>query len=130
MKTMIWTDASFAIEWLGGTKRAADVNPKPGRRIAILPLQYAEVCAFFLRGNRKFSPSLLDSMELVHADADELLQAAFYYGRARAAGSKASMADAVLAATVRSHGGVLYGFDEDFRFLGLQQESPGRWTRA
>jgi predicted nucleic acid-binding protein len=95
MKTMIWIDASFAIEWLGGMKRAADVNPKPGRRVAILPLQYAEVCAFFLRGNRK-----------------------------------ASMADAVLAATVRNRGGVLYAFDEDFRYLGLQQESTGRWTRA
>jgi predicted nucleic acid-binding protein len=129
METVIWTDASFAIEWLGGTKRAKDVDPKPGRNVRILPLQYAEVCAYFLRSNRKFSPALLGGMELVHADADELLQAAFHYGRARALGSKASMADAILAATVLDRGGVLYAFDEDFRHLGLRRESPGRWKR-
>lgn len=127
---MIWTDASFAIEWMGGTKRAAAVGLEPALSLRILPLQYAEVGAYFFRRNSEFSMDMLDGFELVHADANELLGAAFWYVCARAGGSKASLADAVLAATVRSRGGVLYAFDEDFRHLGLQQESMGRWTRA
>ena len=96
----------------------------------ILPLQFAEVCAYFVRQRRKFSLGLLKPLQLATASAEELLAGADLYLIARAAGSKASMADAVLAATVRSRGGVLYAFDEDFRHLGLQQESTGRWTRA
>lgn len=127
---MIWIDASFAVEWLRGTPRAAELGFRRSARAQILSLQYAEVCVYFLRQRRKFSVAVMEPLELVTADTEELLTGANLYVRARAAGSKASLADAVLAATVRSRGGVLYAFDEDFRYLGLQQTSTGRWTRA
>ena len=93
-------------------------------------MQYAEVCAFFFRRSRKFSVTALEAFDLVHEDTDELLTAALLYVHARARASKASLADAVLAATVRNRGGVLYAFDEDFRHLGLQREALGRWKRV
>ncbi|HYC91231.1 MAG TPA: PIN domain-containing protein [Thermoanaerobaculia bacterium] len=127
---MIWIDTSFAVEWLRGTPRASETGFRRSARMQILPLQYAEVCAYFIRQRRKFSLAVLDPLEIVTVGVQELVAAADLYLRARAAGSKASLADAVLAATVRNRGGVLYAFDEDFRHLGLQQESIGRWTPA
>lgn len=126
---MIWIDASFAIEWLGGSKRAAEAGLKRAR-VSILPMQYAEVCVYFFRRHPDFPRESLDALELVEVDADELLDAALLYIRARAQPSKASLADAVLAATVRSRGGELYTFDEDFRFLGLKRVGAGRWAVA
>lgn len=125
---MIWIDASFAVEWLRGTARAAESGFRLSARPQILAMQYAEVCAYFLRERRKFSPGVLEPLQLVTAGPEELLDGANLYGRARDAGSKASLADAVLAAVVRGRGGVLYTFDEDFRHLGLQREGVGRWT--
>ena len=127
---MIWIDSSFAVEWLLGTPRAAEVGLRRSARAQILTMQYAEVCAYFIRQRRKFSPAVLEPLDLTTADAQELLDGASLYARARAAGSKASLADAVLAAVVHSRGGVLYTFDEDFRDLALKRESPGRWVRA
>jgi predicted nucleic acid-binding protein len=127
---MIWIDASFAIEWLGGTKRASEVGLAPRSRMSILPMQYTEVCAYFLRRDPEFTREKLVSIELVEADANELMDGAMLYVRARAEGSKASLADAVLAATVRARGAKLYTFDEDFRFLGMQREATGIWSRA
>lgn len=127
---MIWIDASFAVEWLRGMPRAAETGFERSERMQILPLQYAEICAYFLRQRRKFSLGVLAPMQLVTATPAELLDSADLYLRAHNAGSKASLADAILAATVRTRGGILYAFDEDFRHLGLQQKSTGRWTRA
>jgi predicted nucleic acid-binding protein len=93
---VIWIDSSFAVEWLGGTRRAAEINVDVESGVQILPMQYA----------------------------------AMIYVAAREQRSKASLADAVLAATVRHRGGVLYTFDEDFRSLGMRREAPARWVRA
>jgi hypothetical protein len=35
----------------------------------------------------------------------------------------------MLAAVVRSRGGELLAFDDDFRHLGMQREASGRWSR-
>lgn len=126
---MIWIDASFAIEWLGGSRRAAETGLKRAR-LAILPMQYAEVCVYFSRRHPDFPRETLDALEVVEADREELLDAALLYLRARTQNSKASLADAVLAATVRARGGALYTFDEDFRFLGLKPVGGGRWAVA
>ena len=48
---MIWIDASFAIEWLGGTARGSEVGLASRARMSILPMQYAEVCVHFFRRN-------------------------------------------------------------------------------
>lgn len=126
---MIWVDASFAVEWLGGSKRAAEAGLKRAR-VSILPLQYAEVCVFFLRRHPDFRREALEALELVEADADQLFDAALLYVLARRQTSKASLADAVLAATVRSRGDELYTFDEDFRYLGMKRVGAGRWAVA
>jgi predicted nucleic acid-binding protein len=127
---MTWIDASFAIEWLGGTERASAVGLSRRARVWILPMQYAEVCVYFLRRDPEFSREALEALEaleLVEPDASELLGGSTLYVHARAQGSKASLADAILAATVRSRGGKLYTFDEDFRFLGMRRETGGVW---
>jgi predicted nucleic acid-binding protein len=127
--TTIWIDSSFAIEFLLGERRAAGVN-LGSRQLVTLPAQYAEICAFFLRRDPGFDPTPLEQLELVAVDEGEALAAAKLYVAARTDGSKASLADAMLAAVVRSRGGELLAFDDDFRHLGMHRESSGRWSRA
>ena len=127
--TTIWIDSSFAIEFLLGERRAAGMRLS-GVQLLTLPAQYAEICAFFLRCDPGFDPSVLELMELVALDESEVLSAAKLYVGAREEGSKASQADAMLAAMVLSRGGELLAFDDDFRHLGLRREASGRWSRA
>ena len=127
--TAIWIDSSFAIEFLLGEHRAAGVK-LGGRQLLTLPTQYAEICAFFLRRDPAFDSSALELLELVAVDEGEAIAAAKLYVTARAAGSKASLADAMLAALVHTRGGELLAFDDDFRHLGLRHVAPGRWVQG
>jgi predicted nucleic acid-binding protein len=126
---MIWIDSSFAVEFLLGTSRAGEVKLE-GEHLVTLPAQYAEICTFFLRRSPDFEISLLEPLELVAPDEAETLSAARLYLEARASSSKASLADALLAATALSRSGDILAFDEDFRHLGFSRIAPGRWRRA
>lgn len=127
MSTTSWIDSSFAVEWLLGRDRARGYSLDPAQ-IATLPAQYAEICVFFLRRDESFSIEALASLSIeAHTEA-ELLEAARLWLRARNAGNKASLADAILAAVVRTRGGVLFSFDRDFQHLGLFRERGAIWS--
>ncbi len=119
---MIWIDSSFAIEWLLGTPRAEKV--KLGNdALGILPAQYAETFTFFLK--KDYDPLLisqqLEALELKYPEKIELKRASFLYLEARQHKSKASLADAILAAVAQERKEKIASFDDDFSDLGLKQ---------
>ncbi len=120
---MILIDSSFAVEWLAGTARAAAVA-LPSVPLAILPLQYAEVCAVFLRHHTELTAIIreLDAIELLHPDRVHLQQGAALYHRTRKKmrTTKISLADAILAAVALDHGARIATFDRDFLTLGFK----------
>ena len=125
---MIWIDSSFAVEWLMGSARskALDVSRDT---LGILPMQYAETFAFFLK--REVNPlqiaRQLESLTLISPDKIHLQQASLLYLEARRQKSKASLADAVLAAVAHERREKILSFDQDFAFLGLS-EKQGFWS--
>jgi predicted nucleic acid-binding protein len=124
---MIWLDSSFVVEWLLGTERVRGV-PLDASSLAILPAQFAEVCVFFLRRDPRFTAEVLQTLELVAAEPDEMIDAARLFLAARARRSKASLADALLAAVAGRRGGVVYSFDQDLRYLGLMERQECIWS--
>ncbi|MCC7345533.1 MAG: PIN domain-containing protein [Deltaproteobacteria bacterium] len=127
---MIWIDSSFAVEWLLGTDKAKRVK-LPQEAMGILPQQYAETFVFFLR--RGLDPTAianeLESLELIPPEKTHLQLGAQLYAKARLSNkSKATLADAVLAAVVLVSGEKLLAFDRDFSELGLQEKNA-LWQR-
>ena len=118
---MIWIDSSFAIEWLLGTERAKKADFKK-ESPAILPMQYMETFVFFLK--MKLDPiriaNELEALELIQPVKPHLQEASFLYREARLRKSKASMADAILAAVAYERKEKVASFDRDFDSLGLK----------
>lgn len=127
---MIWIDSSFAIEWLIGTKRAQNVS-LPKRKRAILPQQYTEILAFFGKKMKDLTPVIeeLEGLALQNASKHDLQFAAQLYLEARQKKSKASLADAVLAAVATLNKKPVCTFDRDFQHLGFQESNSqkGVW---
>lgn len=126
---MIWIDSSFAVEYLLGTARAGQVT-LGGEHLVTLPAQFAEIAAFFLRRDPEFEIAQLEPIDLTAPDETDSFAAARLYLAARSSKSKASLADALLAATARNRGGDILAFDEDFRHLGFTRVEPGLWRRS
>lgn len=128
---MIWIDSSFAVEWLLGTDRAREIEVSVKNGLAILPAQYAEILAYFMRktSNSMVVIDQLEALDLEHPDKSELQLAAQLYDSARRRKSKASLADAILAAVAESRGGEIFSFDDDFRYLGFTV-GGGVWTKS
>ena len=124
---MIWIDSSFAIEWLLGTKRAAAVT-LPRESLMMLPMQYLESFTYFLKHGADPIQvhNQLAGFNRTEATTAELEQAAFLYLAAREHSSKASFADALLAAVAGSHHGLIASFDHDLKSLGCEFKN-GLW---
>lgn len=131
MKTMIWVDSSFVIEWLLGTESAATADLS-GRALSILPQQYVEVLCYFLKSTADLSPVVeqLEYLTLSAPEKQDLVQASHLYLAARRKKSKASLGDAILAAAAIRSGGTLLSFDLDFRHLGFIEERPSVWKHT
>lgn len=125
---MIWIDASFAIEWLLGTAKAAEMN-LPRTEKGILPAQYSEILVYFGRRIGDLSPVVeeLEALKLEHPNKEELQEAAQIYLQAKKQKSKASLVDAILAAVAIKRNESLLSFDSDFADLGLKN-SQGVWS--
>ncbi len=125
---MIWIDSSFAIEWLLGTERASKVmlTPEP---LGILAAQYAEILSYFLRRTEDVTLIIeqLEALSLATPEKRELQFAARIYHQARQRNSKASLADAILAAVATMKGEQVLSFDQDFASLGLVEKN-GVWS--
>ena len=125
---MIWIDASFAIEWLVGSKRAESISLR-GQQLGILPMQYLETLVFFQKRMKDSAliTEQLDSLELRHPTTAQLHHAAYLYVQARhQKNSKASLADALMAAVARDTNDAIASFDLDLKHLGLTLEN-GLW---
>lgn len=124
---MIFLDSSFTIEWLLGTPRAAKVK-LPAESMAILPMQYAEILVFFLRQGEDLTAVTqeLGALEIQYPHQGDLIVAADLYHQARQKKSKASLADALLAATALQRDEKLFSFDQDFAYLGFRGQH-GCW---
>lgn len=127
MRIVIWIDSSFAVEWLLGAERAGKV-PLGEEPLGILPMQYLETFAYFLKKN--FDPltvtNQLEALEMVHPEKIHLQSASALYLQARKRKSKASLADALLAAVAHDRKEKVASFDGDFDSLGLV-EKGGLW---
>ena len=126
---MIWIDSSFAVEWLLGTERASKVSL--GKELsALLPMQYAETLAYFLKkgGDPLEVVGELEGIELKNPDKIYLQQAVPLYLAARDRHSKASLADAVLASVAIGRGEKVASFDGDFEYLGMKNRG-GLWSQ-
>ena len=118
---MIWIDSSFAIEWLAGMSTARKVRLPQGP-LGILSMQYLEVFIFFLRqGQDPLAISReLERLELRNPERVHLQYAGPLYLDARKKKSKASLADALLAAVSHIEEEGVLSFDRDFATLGLK----------
>lgn len=128
---MIWIDSSFAIEWLSGSLRAGRVK-LPTDALGILPQQYAETFTFFLKqGHDPIKiANELDTLELKSPKKIHLqLGSQLYFKARQAPKSKASLADAVLAAVIHVSREKLVAFDQDFSNLDLKEKN-GIWQVA
>lgn len=126
---MIWIDASFAVEWLLGIPRAKDFIDIGRQAIGLLPFQYMEILAFFLKKGKELQ-SIVNQLEpcrLFNPDTLTLQLGAKLYCQARLENSKASLADALLAAVCHQTKEKLLAFDNDFLSLGLRQKE-GYWA--
>ena len=125
---MMWIDSSFAIEWLLGTERVAKFV-LPDESHAILPTQYAEVMAYFCKrmDDPSSAASQLEALQLATPTRYELQQATKLYVMAREKRSKASLADAILAAVAINRKCKVLSFDADFAALGFR-EKAGVWA--
>lgn len=125
---MIWIDSSFAVEWLSGTARAEKVK-LTGDPLGILPMQYTEILVFYLRQGIDVIPitNELEHLELIHPQKEDLGHAGMLYVRARKNHSKASLADALLAAVAHKRNEKILAFDHDFADLGMKQKG-GFWS--
>jgi predicted nucleic acid-binding protein len=129
---MIWVDSSFVVEWLLGTERVQSVNIK-SETLSILDNQYCEVVAFFRKRDvsEQRVVSQLERLILERPEREDLVYGASLYLKARNAGSKASLSDAILAAVVakdKKH--ELLAYDYDFEALGLtSDQTKSRWRR-
>ncbi len=126
---MIWVDSSFAVEWLAGTERAEKVQYE-SEPLGILPSQYAETFVLFLK--KGFEPEnvaqQLESLEIKHPENIHLQLAAKLYLEARKSPkSKASLADAILAAVAYHRHEKILAFDGDFKDLGFKEKN-GVWS--
>ena len=124
---MIWIDSSFAVEWLLGTDRAKKVI-LPQEPLVILPMQYAETTVFFLRTDTDPASVMkaLEALEIKQAEKSHLQEAARLYLKARKLKSKASLADAILAAVAGERHEEIASFDQDFSALGFKEKN-GIW---
>lgn len=126
---MIWVDSSFAVEWLAGTNRSKEVSI-PKEALAILQMQYAEAFAFFLKkGHNPITvANELETLDLRSPEKIHLQQAGILYLQARSdPKSKASLSDALLAATAKERHEKILAFDQDFADLGFK-EDKGIWS--
>lgn len=117
---MIWIDSSFAVEWLLGTERPKGVDFQ-GEELAVLPMQYTETFVYFMK--QGVDPLVISqqlvALELRNPEKVDLQKAAFLYLEAREKKSKASLADALLAAVAQRHQEKIVAFDDDFADLGM-----------
>ena len=126
--TTIWIDASFAIEWLGGTQRAKRVSLGKSK-LKILTAQYAEVLCYFERrtDTLEMIEEQLEPLLLTSPSKSTMCAAACLYNAARKKKNKASLADAILAAAAIEKNESIASFDEDFKALGLKKKTFGLW---
>jgi len=130
---MIWIDASFAIEWLQGTKKVKSVSlRKLVGQFGILSAQYIETLVYFEKrsmDSTEYSEIIkqLTAFTIYHPKVSELHYTSTLYLKARQQSSKASLADALLAAVTTLRKDTLLAFDNDFQDLGLRKISSGRW---
>lgn len=125
---MIWIDTSFAVEWLLGMPRAkglVDVQQPLG----LLPMQYMETLIFFLKKGEELQiiTNQLEPCRLFNPDNATLKLGARLYYQSRLQKSKASLADALLAAVCHQTKEKLLAFDNDFVSLRLKQQKEGYW---
>jgi predicted nucleic acid-binding protein len=123
---MIWIDSSFAIDWLQGQEAARDKIDLT-EKIGILPHQFAEILVFFKRRDPNFDSSPLEMLDLATPNEEDLKLASNLYINARKLKSKASLADAMLAAKAKNQMEKILTFDNDFLNLGFMEESQGIW---
>lgn len=125
---MIWIDSSFAVAWLLGESKASEINFSR-QPLGILPSQYAETLCFFGRQKSDLTV-VINEMEITHLVSplkNDLLLASELYLKARYTHkSKASLADAILAAVAIHHEEMILSFDQDFKFLGFENRQ-GIW---
>lgn len=127
---MIWIDSSYAIDHLTGHARARDVDISHEPWV-ILPAQYAEILVWFGKRTADLGPVVeqLQGIALREAQRPVLLDAAGLYLGARQQGSKASLADALMAADCQRHKGKIASFDQDLGDLGMWRRG-GLWVAA
>ena len=126
---MIWIDSSFAIPWLLGDPMIRRVSLGEEAR-GILPAQYGEILVYFGKRLEDLTVVVaqLESLSLGQLEKGEIEMAAQLFVRARRKKSKASLADAMLAAVAHQRHETVLSFDHDFISLGLTQSQPGLWS--
>lgn len=130
---MIWIDSSFAIPWLLGDPMTRRVSLGEEAR-GVLPAQYGEVLVYFGKRLEDLTVVVaqLESLSLGQLEKGEIEMAAQLFVKARLEArqkkSKASLADAMLAAVSRQRHETVLSFDHDFISLGLTQSQPGLWS--
>jgi predicted nucleic acid-binding protein len=125
---MTFVDSSFAIEWLLGRSRAKIIQLEADS-YSVLGNQYVEILIFFLKLGKKTEDIVrqLEFLEFITPEKEDWISAGMLYSEARQQKSKASLADAVLAAIVIREEGKLLSFDHDFRSLRLKEMKAGIW---
>jgi predicted nucleic acid-binding protein len=111
---MIWLDSSYIVARLLGEPRAAfDVPAGP---VFVLPAQLAECHVYFKKADISTTAvtATLEALPIHHSTFGESVTASRLYLDARREHSKASLADALLAAAVHAKNGSLLTFDDDF----------------
>ena len=126
MSTIIWIDASFAIEWLLATDRAKTVT-LPSSDLYILSAQYAEILVYFHKRLDDLAPVTreLKMLELYQPDRSILESASIRYVDAKRTSKKISLSDAILAAAAQKTKAPIATFDHDFITLGFTQRGDG-----
>ena len=119
---MIWLDSSYVIARLLGEPRAA--FEVPAGPVFVLPAQLAECHVYFKKAeiNTSIVTATLEALPIHHSSFAETTLASRLYIDARRAQSKASLADALLAAAVHAKNGRLLTFDDDFSSLGMKRD--------
>lgn len=126
---MIWTDSSFAIEWLANSKKVQKIQINK-QSLLILDIQYAETYRYLLkRGANPIEISRqLEVISLHYPTKSSLQLAAILYLQARKNKSKTSLADAILASMAKETKADILSFDQDFKLLGFKEIKAGHWS--
>lgn len=126
---MIWIDSSFAIPWLLGDPTTRRVGSGEAVR-GVLPAQYGEILVYFGKRLEDLTVVVvqLESLSLGQLEKEEIEMAAQLFVKARRNKSKASLADAMLAAVSHRRHEAVLSLDRDFIFLGLTRSQSGLWS--